>query len=91
MKPDPEIYQCAAALLDTKPAHCLFVGDGGSREHEGATGVGMHTALLLALLRPSFPEVAARRPRNTTWVCESFAELTALVARLHTEGLPSGH
>jgi len=89
MKPDPEIYHRAAELLDTRSENCLFVGDGGSREHEGAATVGMPTVLLLALLRPSYPAVAERRARNTTWVVESFPELTTLIERLHLDGLPS--
>ncbi len=40
-KPDPAIYHLAAERLGTPPERCWFVGDGGSRELEGARGVGM--------------------------------------------------
>jgi putative hydrolase of the HAD superfamily len=82
MKPDAEIYRRAAARLGTTPENCLYVGDGGSEEHEGANAVGMSTCLFLGLLRESYPEVAAERPRITRWVVETYDELAALVERL---------
>ena len=41
-KPDPEIYKRMIAALNVKPEECLYVGDGGSHELDGATAVGMH-------------------------------------------------
>lgn len=46
MKPDPRIYHSAAARLGVRPADCVFIGDGGSRELTGAEGVGMRAVYL---------------------------------------------
>ncbi len=45
-KPDPHLYLLAAERLAVDPGRCLYVGDGGSNELNGATAVGM-TAVLL--------------------------------------------
>ncbi|MCK4305121.1 MAG: HAD family hydrolase [Candidatus Eisenbacteria sp.] len=82
MKPDPEIYLRCASRLGVTPESCLYVGDGGSDEHRGARDAGMRTVLLLGLLRASYPDHAARRPRNTDWVVDSYVELTDLVKGL---------
>jgi len=88
MKPDPQIYLRAAQNLGVPAEACLFVGDGGSREHAGARGAGMHTVLLLSILNEIYPELAASRTRDTDWVAESLAEFERLVERLVSEGLP---
>jgi putative hydrolase of the HAD superfamily len=40
-KPDPHIYLIATERLGVKPAECLYIGDGGSRELTGASKAGM--------------------------------------------------
>ena len=40
-KPDVRIYQKAAGLLGVAAEECVFVGDGGSKELEGAKAAGM--------------------------------------------------
>lgn len=40
-KPDGRIYRRAMELLGVAPEECLFVGDGGSHELEGAKSAGM--------------------------------------------------
>ncbi len=90
MKPDPEIYRRAATRLGALPIQCLYVGDGGSHEHEGANVAGMHTVLILGLLQLTYPEFAAQRPRVTRWVVQDFGELVTLVAELKERGLPCG-
>lgn len=82
MKPDAEIYLRAARRLGVAPEACLYVGDGGSHEHEGARAVGMRTVLILGLLRETSPEAAAQRARVTDHEVETFPELVALVKSL---------
>ncbi len=82
MKPDLEIYHRAAQRLGVRPEACLYVGDGGSREHEGARGAGMKTVLFLGLLRANYPDLAQRRPRNTDWEFDDFDEVVRLAERL---------
>jgi putative hydrolase of the HAD superfamily len=79
MKPEPEIYLLAARTLGVAPEDCLYVGDGGSREHEGARGAGMRTVLMLGLLEESMPEIAARRLRNTDFEARTMGDLVRLV------------
>jgi putative hydrolase of the HAD superfamily len=88
MKPEAAIYLRAAEQLGTRPERCLYVGDGGSQEHEGANAVGMHTVLFLGRLRETYPETAMRRARVTRWVAEGFAELVTLAAELKRTGFP---
>jgi putative hydrolase of the HAD superfamily len=87
MKPEAAIYLRAAQQLGVPPERCLYVGDGGSREHEGANAVGMRTVLFLGLLKLTYPDTAATRPRIAHWTAESFAELGELVERLQADGL----
>ena len=44
VKPDKKIYEHCAHLLGVACADCLFVGDGGSSELDGATKAGMSAA-----------------------------------------------
>ena len=41
MKPDPAIFRCCMERLGVNPPECLYVGDGGSRELEAASDLGM--------------------------------------------------
>lgn len=82
MKPDAEIYLRAARRLHTIPEACLYVGDGGSHEHEGARAVGMRTVLILGMLRENSPRAAEQRARITDHEVETFPELLALVRAL---------
>jgi putative hydrolase of the HAD superfamily len=45
-KPDPHLYATVAARLGVEPAECLYVGDGGGREHQGALAAGMRPVLV---------------------------------------------
>lgn len=42
-KPDPRIFTHAAALLNVKPAECLYVGDSYKNDVIGAAGAGIRT------------------------------------------------
>jgi putative hydrolase of the HAD superfamily len=39
-KPDPRLYAAVSARLGVSPADCWYIGDGGSREHDGARRAG---------------------------------------------------
>ncbi|GGM67762.1 HAD family hydrolase [Dactylosporangium sucinum] len=45
-KPDPRLYATAAQRLGVAARECWFVGDGGSREHQGARAAGMRPVLV---------------------------------------------
>ncbi|NUT38064.1 MAG: HAD family hydrolase [Hamadaea sp.] len=47
-KPDPTMYLAACAALRVEPRHCLYIGDGGSRELTGASALGMSAIRLAA-------------------------------------------
>jgi putative hydrolase of the HAD superfamily len=53
-KPDQRLYATAAERLGVPPAECWFVGDGGSREHDGARRAGMRPVLVT---NAAYPEV----------------------------------
>jgi putative hydrolase of the HAD superfamily len=90
MKPDVRIYARAAERLGVVPAECLFVGDGGSREHQGAHAAGMRSVLFLGFLNRSAPAIAAGRDRGTDFLAESFEELEILIERLAREARAAG-
>jgi putative hydrolase of the HAD superfamily len=51
-KPDPRLYATAAARLGVPADRCWFVGDGGSREHDGARRAGMRPVLVTNVAWP---------------------------------------
>lgn len=67
-KPDPAIYHLCLTKLGIPAEHCLYVGDGGSRELETACSLGMQAVQatwyrkadferLQAAIRPEFPQI----------------------------------
>jgi putative hydrolase of the HAD superfamily len=52
-KPAPELYATAAARLGVRPSECWYVGDGGSREHDGALRAGMRPVLVTNVAHPA--------------------------------------
>jgi putative hydrolase of the HAD superfamily len=59
-KPDGIVYLLTCERLDVRPSDCIFVGDGGNQELEGAEAVGM-TAVMIRT-----PEDNLYNPRRTT-------------------------
>jgi putative hydrolase of the HAD superfamily len=57
-KPARELYATAAARLGVPAAECWYVGDGGSREHDGARRAGMRPVLVTNV---AYPAAAALR------------------------------
>jgi putative hydrolase of the HAD superfamily len=73
-KPDPALFRKVAADLQTEPARCLYVGDGGGRELTGASGVGMRAVLLAG---PDWHEHGDQR-RESGWAGLRIGSLTEL-------------
>jgi putative hydrolase of the HAD superfamily len=57
-KPDQRLYSAAAERLRVPAAEWWYVGDGGSREHDGARRAGMRPVLVT---NAAFPEVRGLR------------------------------
>jgi len=51
IKPEKEIYDISLRQLSVEPRKAVFVGDGGSRELEGAKEMGMTTVFISGLIR----------------------------------------
>lgn len=68
-KPEPAIFLHAAKAVGTAPADCVMVGDSIKRDMQGAAGVGMRRALVIA--RGAIPNA------GQNWTVRSVAELEA--------------
>jgi putative hydrolase of the HAD superfamily len=88
-KPDPRLYSTAAARLGVPASQCWFVGDGGSREHQGAQAAGMRPVLVT---NAGYPGANAFRDDPDTFVPEHIvddvAEVPALVERATGYSVP---
>jgi putative hydrolase of the HAD superfamily len=56
LKPDPRIFALAAEKLTVRPGECLYLGDGGHRELEGARAAGMVPVLTTEYIAGLWPE-----------------------------------
>ena len=52
-KPEPDIYLRVIRQLGLAASECVYVGDGGSQEFQGAGQVGMRTVLTREFLKPN--------------------------------------
>jgi putative hydrolase of the HAD superfamily len=79
-KPDLRLYATAAARLGVPASRCWFVGDGGSREHQGARAAGMRPVLVI---NAGYPGANAFRsdpdPFVPEHVVDDLADLPTLV------------
>jgi putative hydrolase of the HAD superfamily len=79
-KPDQRLYAAVSGRLGVSPAQCWYVGDGGSREHDGARRAGMRPVLVS---NAAYPAAAALRSDPDTYrpelVIEDLAELPAVI------------
>ena len=72
-KPDRRLYGTVAARLGVTAAECWFVGDGGSRELDGARRAGMRRCWSRTPATPAWTPSAptrtstSRSGRSTTW------------------------
>jgi putative hydrolase of the HAD superfamily len=77
-KPDQRLYEDVSAGLGVSPDQCWYVGDGGSREHDGARRAGMHPILVT---NEACPGAAAMRDDPDAYTPELvIADLDALPA-----------
>lgn len=80
VKPEREIYELALSRLGLKASECLFVGDGGSRELEGAKKLGLTTVFTSEYLF-GIPETSiAERRRWADFEIGRLAQLSEALA-----------
>ena len=85
-KPDPRIYRLALEGLGLAADTCLFVGDGGSGELDGARRVGLHPVLIRT---PGADLDDPHRPEAKEWrgpTVSAISEVLGLVAA--AKGIP---
>jgi putative hydrolase of the HAD superfamily len=63
VKPEPAIYDACVRMLGLTAEECLFVGDGGSNELEGAKAVGMSAVFVSGVMSELWPERVNERLR----------------------------
>jgi len=61
VKPEPEIYRLCLERLGLEAADCIFVGDGGSNELDGAQAAGLRTVFVSGVIEELWPERIAPR------------------------------
>ena len=79
-KPDPAIYRVCLEKLGVPAENCLYAGDGGSRELEGAAALGMKVVQVTwyrrdgfeayqTAIRPEFMQIS--EPMQLLQLCEA--------------------
>lgn len=78
-KPQAGIYLHALERMGVGVAEALFVGDGGSEEHQGAAALGLDNVLLTRYLRGYSAERLAPRRAAVKWEISHLRELPPLL------------
>ncbi|HJZ74913.1 MAG TPA: HAD-IA family hydrolase [Vicinamibacterales bacterium] len=78
-KPDRTMYQRALDGVGVTATDAIFVGDGGSEEHQGARALGLKTVLVTRLLSYYRAGVVDARRADADW---EFADVPAFVDAL---------
>lgn len=79
IKPDPRIYLIALTNMGLEPGNCMFVGDGGSMELDGAANVGMVTA---KVMQPG-QNLTFSRSQKADYYIDSIHKVPELVDRIN--------
>jgi putative hydrolase of the HAD superfamily len=79
VKPDPRIFTLAAEKLKVKPAECLYLGDGGHRELEGARAAGMIPVLTTEYITALWPERIETLRRDAVRVIGALEEIEEIL------------
>ena len=74
-KPEPEIYNLCLRQLDVNAQECVFVGDGGSRELEGAHHCRITTVMMTGIIKELWPDRIEERKAHADFVIEHLSEL----------------
>lgn len=75
VKPEREIYKLCLRELQTHSDECVFVGDGGSQELEGARSLGLTTVMFTGIIRNVWPEKIEERRKFADFVIDGLDEL----------------
>jgi len=78
VKPETEIYLHALRALNLDASECVFVGDGGSNELEGARSVGLRTVFVSIGVEDLWPDQVERRASVADHRVRRPAEILAL-------------
>ncbi len=77
MKPEADIYRICLECLAVEPGDCLFMGDGGSNELEGARAAGITTVAVTGHLAKREPDLARARAAQADYSVAFVDELVA--------------
>lgn len=75
VKPERQIYEISLKQLKVKPQDALFVGDGGSRELEGAKELGITAVFIAGIIRELWPDKIEARKKLADYYIENLEEL----------------
>jgi len=75
VKPESQIYRVCMQELDVTPDRCVFVGDGGSGELEGARRLGITTVMVTGVTREIWPDKIEKHRAHADYVIEHLREL----------------
>lgn len=78
-KPQPESFHACLRALRLAPDECVFVGDGGSDELQGARAVGLGTVFFSGVVERIFPERVAPRAAVADHHIRSMADLPGIL------------
>lgn len=81
-KPQPAFYRMAMRCMGVSSKECLFIGDGGSEEHQGARRLGIDNVLLLQHIGDYSEARLAPRREAVKWEVDSLSGLRRLLGRL---------
>lgn len=79
VKPEAAIYRLCLAELNLAGSDCLFVGDGGSNELEGARAAGMSPVFVSGVMAELWPERIPERLAQADHHVRNIPEILALV------------
>lgn len=79
VKPEHQIYEISLQQLSLAPEECVFVGDGGSHELEGAKELGIKTIFIAGVIRELWSDKIEARMKIADYTIEELAELVSQI------------